>query len=147
MDRKELARSCFQEGYNCAQAVVTAFADEIGLDRETLSKMSVGLGGGVGRMREVCGTVSGMAMVLGLIYGTDDPDSKNSVYPIVQEACEKFREQNGSIVCRELLAGVPVSSGSTAESRTAEFYKKRPCAELVENAVQIVEEILREKDR
>lgn len=139
--REEKASAYFHQGYNCSQSVVLAFEDILGTDKETLAKMSVGLGGGVGRMREVCGTVSGMAMALGMLYGTDDPLSKNEIYPLVQKACEEFKKQNESIVCRELLAGVPVSTGGTAEARTPEFYKKRPCAELVEQAVRIVEKI------
>ena len=142
MSRKEKAMAIFKEGYNCSQAVAMAFDDVVGIDRETLAKMAVGLGGGVGRMREVCGTVTGMAMVLGLIYGTDEADSKNTVYPYVQEACDRFKAENGSIVCRELLAGVSVSTGGTAEKRTEEFYKKRPCAELVGMAAEIVESII-----
>lgn len=140
--RMDKASEYFHQGYNCSQSVVMAFEDKLGTDKETLAKMSVGLGGGVGRMREVCGTVSGMAMVLGMLYGTDDPLSKNEIYPLVQKACEEFKKQNGSIVCRELLAGVPVSTGGTAESRTSEYYKKRPCAELVEQAVEIIENLV-----
>lgn len=145
MDRKQIASEYFHKGYNCSQSVVLAFEDILDTDKDTLAKMSVGLGGGVGRMREVCGTVSGMAMVLGLVFGNDDPLSKNDVYPLVQEACEKFRELNRSIVCRELLAGIPVSTGGTAEGRSPEFYKKRPCAELVGQAVEILEKIISEK--
>lgn len=145
MSRQEKAIEIFRQGYNCSQAVAMAFDDVVGIDKDTLAKMAVGLGGGVGRMREVCGTVSGMAMVLGLIYGSSESDSKNTVYPYVQKACEKFKDENGSIVCRELLAGVSASKGGTAEARTPEFYKKRPCAELVGDAVRIVEEIIEEE--
>lgn len=142
MSRKDKAIEIFKEGYNCSQAVVMAFEDVVGIDRNTLSRMAVGLGGGVGRMREVCGAVTGMAMVLGLVFGNEDADSKNTVYPYVQEACAKFKEANGSIVCRELLAGVPVSAGGAAEARSESFYKKRPCAELVGMAAEIAEEII-----
>jgi len=144
MNRKEKAIEYFMQGYNCAQAVVMAFEDEVGIDADTLAKMAVGLGGGVGRMREVCGTVTGMAMVLGLKYGSAHPQSKNEIYPIVQEAITRFKDENGSIVCRELLAGVPVTTGGTAEDRTQAYYKKRPCAELVGMAAGIVEDIIRE---
>ena len=144
MERKQLASEYFHMGYNCSQAVVMAFEDIIGIDKETLAKMSVGLGGGVGRMREVCGCVSGMAMVLGLVFGNDDPSSKNDIYPIVQKACDGFKKENGSIICRELLKGIPTSTGGTAEARTPEFYKKRPCGELVEQAAEIAEMIIRE---
>jgi len=142
MNRKEKAIEYFKLGYNCSQAVAMAFEDEVGVDADTLARMAVGLGGGVGRMREVCGTVTGMAMVLGLVCGDATPQSKNDVYPIVQEAIARFREENGSIVCRELLAGVPVTTGGTAEERTQEYYRKRPCAELVGMAAEIVEAII-----
>jgi len=141
MNRKEKAIEYFKQGYNCSQAVVMAFEDVVGVDADTLARMAVGLGGGVGRMREVCGTVTGMAMVLGLKYGDAHPQSKNEVYLLVQEAIAKFKAENGSIVCRELLAGVPVTTGGTAEERTQAYYKKRPCAELVGMAVEIVEAI------
>lgn len=142
MSRKESAIEYFRQGYNCSQAVVLAFKDVIGLDEEVLARMSVGLGGGVGRMREVCGAVSGMAIVIGYLKGDGTPDARNAVYPVVQEACKQFKELNGSIVCRELLAGMPVTTGGTAEPRTEEFYKKRPCAQLVAQAVEITEKVL-----
>lgn len=141
-DRQEKAAEYFHQGYNCSQSVVMAFEDKIGIDKENLAKMSVGLGGGVGRMREVCGCVSGMAMVLGFLYGSEDPGSKNEVYPLVQKACEEFKKRNGSIVCRELLSEVPVTTGGTAEPRTESFYKKRPCAEMIEQATEIIEEMI-----
>jgi len=143
MERKEKAIEYFKQGYNCSQAVTMAFADVIGEDAGKLAKMSVGLGGGVGRMREVCGTVTGMAMVLGMIYGDERPDSKNDVYPIVQEAIAKFKEANGSIICRELLEGVKVTTGGTAEERTDTYYKIRPCVELVGVAAEIVDEMIK----
>ena len=141
-ERQTKGSEYFHQGYNCSQSVVMAFEDVLKTDRTTLETLSVGLGGGVGRMREVCGTVTGMAVVIGMIKGTDDPMSKNTVYPYVQEACRRFKEMNGSIVCRELLAGVPHTDGGTAQPRTEEFYKKRPCAELVEVSIGIVEELL-----
>ncbi len=142
-DRQEKAADYFHRGYNCAQSVVMAFEDKTGIDKETLAKMSVGLGGGVGRMREVCGCVSGMAIVLGLLQGSDDPDSRNEVYPLVQKACEEFKKLNGSIVCRELLSGISVTTGGLAEPRTESFYKKRPCAEMIEQAAGILEEMIK----
>ena len=142
INHKEKAIGYFMQGYNCSQAVVMAFAEDLGINTDDAAKMSVGLGGGVGRMREVCGTVTGMAVVLGLKYGTVAPDSKNTVYPLVQKACDEFKNQNGSIVCRELLAGTGASSGGIAEARTADFYKKRPCKELVGMAAEIVEKLI-----
>lgn len=135
------AVTLFKQGYNCSQAVAMAFAKDLDIDESLMAKLSVGLGGGVGRSREVCGTVTGMAIVLGIKYGTYNPLSKNDVYPVVQQAIEDFKKEMGSIVCHELLEGVKVTSGATAETRTEEFYKKRPCAELVGLAAEIAEKL------
>ena len=135
MTKAEKAEELFRSGMNCSQAVFCAFADEFGMDAETAAKVACGLGGGVGRMREVCGTVTGAALVLGMRGGPD----KNAVYPKVQEFCAKFREECGSIVCRELLAGTGATSGGAAEARTAEYYRKRPCVELVKLSASILE--------
>lgn len=141
--RAERAEALFREGYNCCQAVVGAFADVLGMDMETAMRLSSSFGGGIGRMREVCGAVSGMAMVAGLLYGPgdlSDPSAKGEHYKLVQKLAGKFREENGSIVCRELLEGVSVTSGATPEERTIRYYEKRPCAEYVKCAAQILEE-------
>ena len=141
-DRIGKAEELFRSGMNCSQAVVCAFAEDFGKDSKELAAMSVGLGGGVGRMREVCGTVTGAAIVLGMALG----DDKNRVYGEVQKFCEAFKAENGSIVCRELLAGTGATSGGKADERTAEYYKKRPCVELVKCAVAILEKMLAGKD-
>lgn len=145
MSRKEEAMKLFEEGYNCSQAVALAFSDLVDVDRSTLAKMSLSFGGGVGRMREVCGAVSGMAIILGLVYGTDAPGvGKAEHYARVQELAKKFEADNGSIVCRELLKmNNGVHSGPIPEERTSEFYKKRPCNELVGYAAEILEEYLK----
>lgn len=106
------------------------------MDAETARKVSAGLGGGVGRMREVCGTVTGATLVLGLKYGPD----KAAVYPHVQDLCARFKAECGSLVCRDLLAGTDATQGGTPEARTAAYYKKRPCAELVRLAARLVEQ-------
>lgn len=124
----------FKSGLNCAQAVFVAFADELGIDKETAAKISCGLGGGVGRSREVCGAVTGATLVIGMRYGPD----KDIVYPKVQKFIEAFKEEASSIICRELLDGTGASSGGIAEKRTQEYYKKRPCVELVALAVRIL---------
>jgi len=144
MKKSEIAEEYFRKGYNCSQSVVLSFKDEMGLDEETLMKLSVGLGGGVGRMREVCGAICGGAIVIGYLKGSTDPKSKNEVYPIVQRLGERFKESNGSIVCRELLAGIQTTGGSQAEARTDEFYKKRPCLGLIMEVADIVDDILNE---
>ncbi len=139
------AKEFFQKGYNCSQSVLLAFADEIGLDEQTILKVSSSFGGGMGRLREVCGAVSGMFMVAGMIYGYTDPNdhkAKTEHYKRIQHLAEKFKEQNGSIVCRELLGLSVKVDNPTPEKRTTEYYKKRPCAELVEQAAQIMDEYI-----
>ena len=148
MTHAEKARQLFKEGYNCAQAVTLAFEDELGIDRDTAAKLASPFGGGLGRMREVCGCVSGMAIVAGLLKGYSDPkarEEKTDIYALIQEMAAEYREQNGSIICRELLSSVPNASADThpqPEARTAEYYKKRPCAELAAMAAEIVEKHL-----
>ncbi|MBR5528605.1 MAG: C_GCAxxG_C_C family protein [Clostridia bacterium] len=146
MSHAQRAVELFEKGYNCAQAVFTAFCDVMGLEEEAALRLSSSFGGGMGRMREVCGAVSGAFMVLGMLYGYSDldPESKKAHYALIRGAAEKFKEQNGSIICRELLsgAGVDSSAGGEPEKRTEAYYKKRPCRELVEIAAQIVDDII-----
>ena len=145
IDHGALAESNFRKGYNCAQSVLLAFGDVTGLDEKTASALSSSFGGGLGRLREVCGAVSGAAMVLGLVKGYSDPDdreAKKAHYARVREFAERFKEQNGSIVCRELLSGVKTTEGGVPEERTDAYYQKRPCAELCRRAAQILDEML-----
>ena len=145
-DHAETARALFLEGYNCAQAVVCAFDDLTGLDRETSARLASSFGGGMGRMREVCGTVSGALLVLGLLCGYSDPrdhQAKKDHYHLVQEFARRFREINGTIICRELLAGVKTKPGNEPEERTPEYYASRPCLRHVGEAAQIVDDLLR----
>ncbi len=142
------AKALFREGYNCSQAVLLAFAEELGLDDETALKVASPFGGGMGRLREVCGAVSGMFMVIGLIDGYTSPkdrDSKTALYARVQELAQKFREENGSIVCRELLGTGKEKESPVPEARTAQYYQKRPCEELVGNAADIVADHLKNR--
>ena len=132
MDHGEQAAKLFLDGYNCAQSVVVAFCDVTGLEPEFAARMASSFGGGMGRMREVCGAVSGMLMVAGLVYGYDVPGDdirKKAHYALVQELAGQFREEVGSIVCREILKNPPSDPNPTP--RTAEFYKTRPCARMV----------------
>lgn len=132
-ERAETAKAFFREGYNCTQAVVLAFADVIGIDEDRLASLATGLGGGVGRMREVCGTVSGMAMVAGFFSeGTDRRSRKTACYATVQTLAEQFRKDNGSIVCRDLLGlKAEQAHNPAASERTEHFYRTRPCERLV----------------
>ena len=154
-ERVEKAKRLFkEEGYNCCQAVVLAYNDIFGIDDNAAAAMSSGFGGGMGRMREVCGSVSGMVMLAGFIAPAVDPSIKvdrTRNYALVQEMAGRFREMNGSIVCKELLGLVPAGSSQkvTSESpepsdRTPEYYKKRPCEELVGISARIVGEKIAE---
>ncbi len=143
----EEARRLFLSGYNCAQAVFCAFCDETGLDIGAAARLSSSFGGGMGRLREVCGTVSGALMALGTLCGYDDPnhpEAKKAHYRLVQEYARRFREKNGSIVCRELLKNVPVTPGGIPEERTPEFYARRPCLRLAGEAAAILDDMLNE---
>lgn len=145
MDREYEAAKLFTEGYNCAQAVIMAFSDVIGLDKKFCAKLSSSFGGGMGRQREVCGAVSGMLMVAGLLYGYDGPEEgqiKKEHYARVQALCGQFRDEVGSIVCREILKNPPSDPNPTP--RTAEFYRQRPCVRMVTLAVRIMERYIRE---
>ena len=136
MTKTEKAETLFRSGCNCAQAVFAACADEFGIDEELAKRVSCGLGGGVGRLREVCGAVTGATLALGLRHGPD----KTAAYPAVQDFCARFKAETGSIVCRELLAGTGAGSGGAPEERTGEYYRKRPCVELVKLAVRLLAE-------
>lgn len=145
MDHSEYAAELFLKGYNCAQAVAVAFCDLTGLDVDFTARMASSFGGGMGRMREVCGAVSGMLMVAGLLYGYETPGddvSKKKHYTLVQTLSGKFREEVGSIVCREILKNPPSDPNPTP--RTAEFYKIRPCARMVSLAAKILDEYIAE---
>ena len=148
MNESQRAVELFKEGFNCSQSVFVAFAHRFDIDEDTAKKISAGLGGGIGRLREVCGAVSGAAMVIGsLASATEgaDVENKQKNYELVREFAKRFTEENGSIICRELLC-LDEQTKETAkpESRTAEYYKKRPCVELVECAARILEEMINE---
>lgn len=135
----------FKEGYNCSQAVFLAFEDKLNMDRQTALKLSSSFGGGMGRLREVCGAVSGMFLVAGVLYGYDDPkdyNKKKEHYARIQQLAKEFETINGSLVCRELLGLGTEKEGPAPDRRTDEYYKKRPCAELVGIAAAIMEQYI-----
>ena len=147
MTRGEMAVANFKKGYNCAQAVAVAFCDVTGMEPELAAKLASSFGGGMGRMREVCGAVSGMFMVAGLLYGdgtVPSHETKTAHYARVQELAARFRVENGSILCRELLQGVSTDKTAVPEHRTPEYYKKRPCADLVRDAALLMERYIAE---
>ena len=143
MNHSEKAAALFLEGYNCAQAVTVAFCDVTGWTPEFAAKTVSAFGGGMGRLREVCGAVSGMFFVLSHLYGYDDPKAgpeKKQLYARVQDLAGRFREANGSIICRELLNNP--SSNPTPSPRTAEYYAQRPCVRMVETAARLLDEFI-----
>ena len=139
MTRAENAAQLFCSGYNCAQAVAAAFADLSGLTQQQAAKMVAGFGGGFGRLREVCGAVSGMTFVFSQLYGYEAPNEADQmqVYATVQDMAAQFRAEAGSIVCREILKNPPSDPAPTP--RTAEYYAQRPCARMVYVAADILE--------
>ena len=150
-DRIELAVSLFKEGYNCSQSVVAAFADMYGFTREQALRMSASFGGGIGRMRQTCGAACGLFLVAGLETGCTEGsnrEGKEANYKLVQQLAEEFKKRNGSLICAQLL-GLDKSAPTpaTPEARTAEYYKKRPCVKMVEEAARIWVEHLENKKK
>ena len=148
MNKGEQAKQLFVDGYNCAQAVLCAFAKDFGLDEQTALMLSSCFGGGLGRQREVCGAVSGMCMALALKYAPKDPTdhaAKAAYYARIQEVCRRFREENGSIICRELLGLPPGPQDPTPAPRTQGYYEKRPCPDKVKSAAAILEQYFQEQ--
>lgn len=149
MSRAEKAKELFLEGFACSQAVALAFTDVMKMDEELVGKLALPFGGGLGRLRLTCGAVSGMAMVLGVIFskGENTPENKKEIYAIVQSLCGQFKQRNGSLICEDLLTGahLQVTVGGEAEARTEGYYKKRPCADLVYDAAEILEKYLIEQ--
>lgn len=143
MTKGEIAKQNFESGCNCAQAVLLAFCEDLGLDKNTAKLLSAPFGGGMGRLREVCGTISGMYMALGLAKGNTD---KAQLYKDVQTLAEKFKADNGSIICRELLGlRIKGKDDPTPEARTENYYKTRPCPGLCRYAADLLDEFLNEK--
>lgn len=146
-EKAQLAKQNFEEGYNCAQAVLLAFCEETGLSREQAALLASTFGGGMGRMREVCGAVSAMFMVEGLVRGYSDPkakEEKSAVYARVRNLADRFREKNHSIICRDLLIDTETTPGGEPEARTKDYYERRPCGCYVEDASRILAEALSE---
>ncbi len=147
MEHAEKAASLFAQGLNCAQSIFVAFSDVTGMDEKLALKLSSSFGGGMGRMREVCGTCSGMFMVAGILYGegTEKDDAKKAQhYKRIQQLAEQFREQHGTIICRELLKGLKVTSTPVPEKRTQEYYKVRPCVRFVRTAAEVLDRYIAE---
>ena len=151
-DRVQKAVELFMQGYNCSQSVFLAFADLYGMDEDMAKRVSAGFGGGVGRMRMMCGAVSGMVMLAGLDAGQtegNDRKGKADCYTVVQGLVNKFKDENGSVICAELLGmkGCKVVKNSNIpDERNAEYYRVRPCSQKVENAARLFAEYLASKE-
>ena len=145
MEHTLQAAQLFLDGYNCAQAITVAFSDVTGLDKDFSARMASSFGGGIGRLREVCGAVSGMVMVAGILYGYDEnseESAKKEHYTLVQKLANQFKDEVGSIICRDILKNPPSDPNPTP--RTEEFYKQRPCTRMVMVAAKILDDYIQE---
>ena len=145
MTKGESAKENFMSGLNCSQAVAAAFAEEMNMPKSLVEKLTVGFGGGMGRMREVCGAVTGMFMVVGILYGYDDAkdyEGKKDTYALVQELANQFKAETGSIICRELLGLDGKDNRPVPSKRTDKYYKKRTCEDKVGLAAKILDEYI-----
>ena len=142
MSRADSAEELFRQGYNCGQSVFAAFADVLGMTVEEAAKIASPFGAGFGKLREVCGAVSGMTLVTGYLRGYSDPadyESKKEVYALIQKMCAEFEERQGSIICRELLGLKKGEDTAEPAVRTEEYYRSRPCIGACRTAAEIVE--------
>ena len=144
MNKVDCAVSCFEEGFSCSQAVFSTYGPQLGLDRERALKIAGTFGGGMGRMGETCGAVTGAFMVIGLKYGNskvEDNPSKEKAYSLVREFVDRFQSRNGTIVCRELL-GCELSTPEARELAQEKNLFATICPKLVQDAAEIIEKIL-----
>jgi C_GCAxxG_C_C family probable redox protein len=149
MDHSRKAEELFRSGCNCSQAVFTAFCDVTGMDEKTALKLSSSFGGGMGRLREVCGAYTGMFMVAGLLYGYSEIGNdilKGEHYALIQRLAGELREKYGSLLCRDLLGEEGKSSKPEPAKRTRDFYDKRPCAAIIRDAAAILDKLIEEKN-
>lgn len=148
-EKEKAAVELFESGcVNCAQAVLCAFAPELHIDTDTLARLASGFGGGVGRMRGMCGAVSGMCMAAGMLYGyglNDTDEQKAATYAVIQELVGQFKEEHGTINCGELMRSLANKTEPTPTPRTAEFYATRPCSRFVASAARVLEAYLAQK--
>lgn len=147
MTKREAAQANFSKGYNCCQAVLVAFREELGMTEEQAARLGSGMGGGVARLRELCGAVSAMALVAGYCRGyslPDDQANKARTYAQVRGLIEAFGQAHGATLCRELLADIPTAPGPDPEPRSPRYYAQRPCLALVGDAAARLEAFLAE---
>ena len=145
MNRPDKAEELFRKGYNCSQSTFAAFADVLGMTVEEAAKIASPFGAGFGKLREVCGAVSGMTLLAGYLNGYDDPadyESKKELYRLIQKMCAEFEEREGTIICRELLGLKKGEDLGEPSVRTEEYYKSRPCIGACRTAAGIAEKYL-----
>lgn len=150
MTHAEKARDLFLEGYSCSQAVFIAYCDLTGIDEKAAALIASSFGGGMGRMREVCGAVSGMFMAVGILYGYDDPSAtseKTTHYARIQELAKRFKERNTSIICRDILGKIAADKSFIPQERNEKYYSTRPCAKMVYDAAEILEQYIAEQEK
>lgn len=144
----QMAKELFEQGYGCAQSVFAAFCDVTQMDRDAALRLSSSFGGGMGRLREVCGAVTGMFMVAGILYGysdSTDDEAKAAHYALIQSLAHAFQEKHGSYICRVLLGLPGGESGPIPSKRTEEYYAARPCGELVYSAAELLDELISQR--
>ena len=149
MSRADKAEELFRQGYNCGQSVFAAFADVTGMTTEEAAKIASPFGAGFGKLREVCGAVSGMTLAAGYLCGYDDPadaEGKKELYRLIQKMCAEFEAEQGSIICRELLGLEKGEDIGEPAVRTEEYYRSRPCVGACRTAAAIAEKYLLESD-
>lgn len=150
MTHAEKARDLFLKGYSCSQSVFLAYCDLTGIDEKTAALLASSFGGGMGRMREVCGAVSGMLMAAGMLYGYDSPNAageKAAHYARVQELARRFKARNASIICRDILGKIAEDKSFIPQERTEKYYSTRPCAKMVYDAAEILEQYIAEQEK
>ncbi len=147
MNHVERAEELFYAGCNCAQSIFCAFEDVTGYSHKEAMRLASSFGGGLGRLREVCGTMSAAAAIAGILWGYDEIDDKAKAahYALIQDMANRFREHHGTIICRELLQGIANDTSPVPEKRSNEYYKKRPCAKFVVTMAEILDEMIAEK--
>lgn len=150
MKHSEKAIELFTSGYNCAQSVICAYADDIGIDHETAKKLSSSFGGGMGKLRQACGAFTGAIMVAGILFGgydVNDNQKKSEHYALVRRIADEFVNLHGTINCEDLLQGIANAKGKDPAERTPEYYAVRPCARFVGDACEIIDRIIEEKNK
>ena len=150
LTRSECAFNAFKSGYNCAQSVAISFSDKLGMEVDQIAKLTSGFGGGMGRLRETCGAISGAVFVVSALYGYDDKSAvaeKAQLYSDITGIGEAFRTQFGTLNCSSLLKNIQTTLGSIPEARTEKYYEVRPCVHFVMKATELVEEFIEKKEK